>query len=142
MTPQQLTQMVLSAQQPLSAGLTQAVGNTVQGDLASRGLAESPGIFATTESQALAPFYQQNQQAAQNQVLQQLQLPLQGAGYMPSFAPNLSNNIPALMAALKALSSGKPNPYNVSLPTPTTPANIPTFTQAPATDTSGLDFAT
>ena len=64
LTPSQLSSMVSGATAPLNAGLVQSVGNTVQGDLAQRGLAQAPGIFAASESQALAPFEQQNQSTA------------------------------------------------------------------------------
>lgn len=77
LSPQALAQRVSSATQPLSAGLTENVGNVVQANMAERGLSQAPGIFATTESQALAPFYQQNQQTALALIAQQLGIPLQ-----------------------------------------------------------------
>src|SRR5271165_5377411 len=73
--PSQVSQMVTQAQQPLDNALVQAVNNRVQGDMAQRGLAQAPGIFAGTEAQALAPFVQQQQQNAQQQVMQLLGLP-------------------------------------------------------------------
>jgi hypothetical protein len=73
--PQLLAQMAAKIQQPLNNGLIQSVGNQVQGNLASRGLSQAPGIFAATESQALAPFYQQNQSTAMQALIQSLGLP-------------------------------------------------------------------
>jgi hypothetical protein len=73
--PQALAALVQKIQQPLNNGLTQAVGNQVQGNLAERGLSQAPGIFAASESQALAPFYQQNQNTATQAILSALGLP-------------------------------------------------------------------
>src|SRR6266481_7893003 len=50
LTPEQLSGMVTRAEQPLGNDLLQNVGNLVQADLGTRGLAESPGIFASTET--------------------------------------------------------------------------------------------
>jgi hypothetical protein len=55
-----------SNEQPLSQGLTQGVGNEVQGYLAERGLSESPAIQASQLSQALGPYQLQEQQLAEN----------------------------------------------------------------------------
>src|ERR1700683_509454 len=49
--------------QPLNAGLTTSVANNAQAYLAERGLSESPEISQQVESQAIAPYIQQNQQA-------------------------------------------------------------------------------
>lgn len=57
---------VASMEQPLSQGLTQEVGNNVQGYLAERGLAQSPEETAAVLGQALAPYQQQNQTSAEN----------------------------------------------------------------------------
>src|ERR1035438_7820190 len=73
--PAKLAAMIAKVQQPLSQGLQQSVGNKVQGDMAQRGLSQAPGIFAATESQALAPYYQQNQAVAENAVLSSLGMP-------------------------------------------------------------------
>jgi hypothetical protein len=73
--PQALAAMVAKLQQPLNNGLTQSVGNQVQGNMAERGLSQAPGVFAGAESQALAPFYQQNQSTATQALLQALGLP-------------------------------------------------------------------
>lgn len=72
--PAQLSSMITSAQRPLDNALVQAVANQTQAQAGERGLAQAPGIFNTIESQALAPFVQQNQQLAQNQVLAALGL--------------------------------------------------------------------
>lgn len=77
--PTQLAKQVSSATQPLNEGLVQSVDNTVKGSLAESGLSESPGILATTESQALAPFEQQNQSTALQLVMERLGLPIQYA---------------------------------------------------------------
>jgi len=73
--PQQLAAMAQKIAQPLSAGLTQSVGNQVQGNLAERGLAQSPGIFGSTLAQSLAPYQQANYNAALQTVMSSLGLP-------------------------------------------------------------------
>jgi hypothetical protein len=88
--PAKLAAMVAKVQQPLNRGLTQEVTNQVQGDLASRGLSQAPGIIATTESQALSPFYQQNQSTALNAVLQSLGLPAGTFGQPANLGPIMS----------------------------------------------------
>jgi hypothetical protein len=99
--PQKLAQMAAKIQAPLDNGLVQATNNRVQGDMASRGLSQAPGIFAASESQALAPYIQQNQSTALQAVMQSLGLP-QGTFQQPqnlgplmgtflkSFTPNSS----------------------------------------------------
>jgi hypothetical protein len=77
LTPNQLATQVSAAEQPLDRSLVNTVNNQVQGDMAQRGLAEAPGIFAATEAGALAPYEQQNQQTALQLILQKLGLPNQ-----------------------------------------------------------------
>lgn len=91
--------LVSKLQKPLDNSLVQGVTNTVQGNMAERGLSQAPGIFAASESQALAPFEQQNQQTATNAVLQLLGLPA-GTFSQPS------NNSGGLQTFLKTLQGG------------------------------------
>jgi hypothetical protein len=93
LTPQQLAAKVSAATQPLSAGLTQEVGNIVQANMAERGLAQAPGIFAAEEAQTLAPFYQQNQQTALELISRQLGIPVQVLQAMYSQRPNDLTNL-------------------------------------------------
>lgn len=51
---------------PLSQGLTESVGNAVQGADAERGLVQSPGIFSADLAQSLAPYQLQEQNMASN----------------------------------------------------------------------------
>jgi hypothetical protein len=88
--PQQLAAMAAKIQQPLNNGLVQSVNNQVQGDVAARGLGQAPGIFAASESQALAPFVQQNQNTAMQAVLQSLGLPAGSFGTPTNLAPIFS----------------------------------------------------
>src|SRR5229473_394004 len=97
--PEKLTAMVLKAQRPLDNSLVQSINNRVQGDLAERGLSQAPGIFAASEAQALAPFQQQNQQTALQQVLASLGLP--GGTFKDP-----QNMTPALMAFLRSFGTG------------------------------------
>ena len=86
LTPQQLASMVSSATQPLNRGLVQAITNTTNANLAEQGLSQAPGLIATTEAQALAPFEQQNQDTALKLVLQKLGLPAEFARTIPQNA--------------------------------------------------------
>ena len=87
--PAKLAQMAAKIQQPLSQGLQQSVGNEVQASMASRGLSQAPGIFAASQSQALAPFEQQNQQTAMNAVLQSLGMPAGTFGQPANLGPGM-----------------------------------------------------
>jgi hypothetical protein len=107
MSPADLTRMVQSAQAPLNQGLVQSVQNSVQGDLAQRGLAQAPGIFAATESQALAPYVQQNYDRALQQVLTQLGLPMEYATTIKQFLPGQKDITPSMMMFLKQLAARK-----------------------------------
>jgi hypothetical protein len=100
--PAALAAMAAKLQKPLDAGLTQAVTNQVQGNMAERGLSQAPGIFAASESQALAPYVQQNQQTAMNAVLQLLGLPA-GSFSQPS---NNSGSLQMFMNSLKNIGGG------------------------------------
>lgn len=62
--PELLAAKIAALRQPLSQGLTQSVGNDVQGQLAERGLSSSPQIATAIESQALAPYEQHSQDQA------------------------------------------------------------------------------
>lgn len=95
--PAKLAAMASKIQQPLNNGLTQAVGNQVQGNLAERGLSQAPGIFAASESQALAPYYQQNQDAALRSVMELLGLPANSFGQ----PINNSGSLSLLMKSLQ-----------------------------------------
>ena len=66
--------------QPLNAGLQSSVANQSQAYLAERGLSDSPAISQQVESQALAPYIQQNQQQGYQDALQALGL---GGGAIP-----------------------------------------------------------
>lgn len=59
---------------PLDAGLTAGITNQVQGQLAERGLGSSPAAFTQAETQALAPYLQQNKQSAVNDLFNMLGL--------------------------------------------------------------------
>ena len=102
--PAKLAAMAAKLQQPLNNGLIQSVGNTVQGNLAERGLSQAPGVFAATESQALAPYYQQNQNAALQSVMQLLGLPAGSFGQ----PINTSGSLSMLMKSLQPGQQAQP----------------------------------
>ena len=78
--------------QPLSKGLTQNVGNEVQGYLGERGLSYSPAISGDVMAQALAPYQQQEQQMGVSAALQSL-------GMTPG-APGPMSNVSGPLALL------------------------------------------
>ena len=67
--PAKVTALAQQYTQPLTAGLTAAVNNSTQAQLAQAGLSESPQIAQTVESQAIAPYVQQNQKQGINLAL-------------------------------------------------------------------------
>jgi hypothetical protein len=67
--PAAAAKVISSLTQPLTMGLTQDVGNSVQGYLGERGLSQSPNITAEVLSQSLAPYVQQNQQQAEQEFM-------------------------------------------------------------------------
>jgi len=76
LTPDQVTRMISQYQKPLSSNLINNVTNTVQGQMASRGLAQAPGIFSQGIAQGLAPYEVQEQQLAQDALFKKLGLPI------------------------------------------------------------------
>ena len=139
LSPQQLAAQVASATQPLNAGLVQAVTGTTNAQLAEQGLSEAPGLIATAESQALAPFRQANQQTAMQLVLQRLGLPAEFARTIPANA----NLAPLLAMLLKgfgtpgAAPAAQPSGFPATQPnilqltggaTPMQPGIVPSFT--------------
>jgi hypothetical protein len=122
--PNQLAALISKLQQPLNNGLTQAVGNQVQGNLAERGLSQAPGVFAASESQALAPFYQQNQNTATQALLSALGLPA-GTFGQPA---NTSGALGLFMNSLKQRQGGGGSTgdwwQNVQFPTDTSGGGI------------------
>lgn len=120
LTPQQLSAMVSGAEHPLDKALVQAVSGNVNANLAEQGLSEAPGIQATVLSQALAPFEQQNQNAALQLVMRKLGLPAEFAATIPQNA----QLAPLLALLMKGF--GTPN----AAPKPVGPTTGPNFDQA------------
>jgi hypothetical protein len=117
--PQRIAAMAAKIQQPLNNGLVQSVNNQVQGDMASRGLAQAPGIFAATEGQALAPFVQQNQNTALQTVMQSLGLPAGSFGQPQNLSPlfgSLFQSTKPLLPAQTAPAPGLTLPPTVVSP--------------------------
>lgn len=107
--PTALAKQVALATQPLNTGLVQGVENSVQGSLASQGLAEAPGIQAAVLSQALAPYQQQNQSTALQLVMQRLGLPLQYAQTILGGLPPNTNLAPLLALLQKGSGTSAPS---------------------------------
>jgi hypothetical protein len=117
MTPDQIARDAARTAAPLDRALTQSVTNQVSGDLASRGLSQAPGILASTESQALAPFVQQNYLAALQSVMEKLGLNLNAAQLLPK-GQNLT---PAMMLFLQQMQKLKQTNANAGATPPTFP---------------------
>jgi hypothetical protein len=94
--PTKLAQEVAGATQPLNKALVSDVSNNVSGTLAEQGLAQAPGIQASTLATSLAPFEQQNQQTALQIVMQRLGLPIQYATALLQNQPKGTNLAPLL----------------------------------------------
>ena len=141
LSPEALSGMVSKATAPLNQNLVSSVGNLVQADVAGRGLAESPGVFAATESQALAPYQQQNQNTALQLVLQKLGLPIEYANaVINSVGPNadVGKILQSLMQMQKTPAGGGiPDTSSIPSPTPGILAQIQAA-QNPAPSTPGL----
>jgi hypothetical protein len=101
--PAKVTALAQEYTQPLTAGLTAAVNNQTQAQLAQAGLSESPQIAQTVEAQAIAPYIQQNQQQGYQDAIQALQL---GGGAIPP-GQQQANGISALAKAFAALPGAK-----------------------------------
>jgi hypothetical protein len=134
--PDQLTALINKSTQPLSNALVQSINNRVQGDMASRGLAQAPGIFAASEAQALAPFQIQNQEMAQQQVLAALGLP----GSYTNINQPPQSMAPALSQFLRSLGP-RPSPGIVPQQT-SSPADFSGFTFDPGTTAPSYPVAT
>lgn len=77
LTPEQVAKGIAALQQPLSSNLTHNVGNTVQAQMAERGLSQAPGVYASTLAQGLAPYQVEMQRQAQDAYFRKLGLPIQ-----------------------------------------------------------------
>lgn len=117
--PAAISRMATSEAAPLSQSLVQSVNNQVQGDMAARGLAQAPGIFAASQSQALAPFVQQNQNTALEAVLRQLGIPISAGSTMQFSAPgNMTNLLSQFLKSTQARPIGAaPVAPGITLPT-------------------------
>jgi hypothetical protein len=100
--PAKVTALAQGYTQPLTAGLTAAVNNQTQAQLAQAGLSESPQIAQTVEAQAIAPYIQQNQQAGYSNAIQALGL---GGGAIPP-GQQQSAGLSALAKAFSTLPNG------------------------------------
>lgn len=103
MTPAQVASGISSLEAPLSKNLTNTVGNTVQGQLAERGLSQAPGIFASSLGQGLAPYQLQEQQLAQDAFFKKLGLPIQARPSPFGPFPNQTNTSATWQNFLKTM---------------------------------------
>jgi hypothetical protein len=158
LTPEQIAQQAAKTAAPLDQALVQSLNRNVQGDMASRGLAQAPGIFAAEESQAQAPFIQQNYTQAlqsimqklgmdESQLVQRLGMPAEYAALLRQYLPNQQNLTPAMMFLLQQLQKMKQTnasktpagpafgpPYYPNTPPPSIPSS-------PGIDMSSIDLS-
>jgi hypothetical protein len=130
--PQAMAAAIAKIQQPLNQGLQQSVGNTVQANMAERGLAQAPGTFAASESQTLAPFYEQNLNTATQAFLQSLGMPagtfgspVNTSGPMALFLQSLKNRVGGGTGGTDVPAGGLTFP-NYDWNTPTSDWSVPT----------------
>jgi hypothetical protein len=131
--PQAMQKAAASYTQPLTAGLTDSVTNTVQAQLAERGLGGSPSALTASLTQALAPYIQTNQQTGLNTLLQSLGV---AGAAKPATLPSV--NLSQLMALMKG-GSGSSNPYQTIL---SANDNMAGSAQPTTPDLGDLNFST
>jgi len=113
--PQKFQNYAAGFTKPLAAGLVQGVNNQAQGYAAVRGLASSPALEQQIESQAIAPYIQQNQQAGMQEAFQALGL---GGGAQPNPAGSFSGLSSGIQGLLKYFQPNMPPGYsNPQVPT-------------------------
>jgi hypothetical protein len=137
--PAEVSKMVAAATKPLDQGLVEAVTNATQGAAAERGLATSPGLFSGMLAQNLAPYEQQNQSLALNQVLTQLGIPAEYGRVIlgGSGSTSLTPAFASLMKMFQPKVTGAPE----SVPNDPTVTNLlQQFSAPPAS--GGFDFGT
>lgn len=106
--PAKFMQFAEGFKQPLAAGLTQGVNNQSQAYLAERGLSDSPQVSQAVESQAIAPYIQQQQ----NQAVQDAYaaLGIGGGAISPQVQQqNSQQNLAQILARLGGGSTQNPN---------------------------------
>jgi len=118
--PAAVSKLAQGYTQPLNAGLTADVNNQAQAYLAQRGLSESPQISQQVESQAIAPWIQQNQQAGYTDALQALNL---GGGAINP-ALQQQNGLAALTKAFSQLPGTSAGVNPAQLPSAQTYASL------------------
>lgn len=134
LTPAQVTAQVTQGEAPISNALVQSINNSVQGDVASRGLAQAPGIFASEEAQALAPYAQQDYTTALQQWMAKNNIPIEYASAISKFLPGTQNLTPSMalmlqqFAKLKSTNAGNGGTF--------TPASQPDLSQLTGIDPS------
>jgi hypothetical protein len=112
LTTAQLGKEAVAGAAPLDAGLVQAINNQVGGTLAEQGLAQAPGIEASSLAQAEAPYVQSNINTSLQAVLQKLGLPSQIAGTALAGMPKPTSLSPLLALLMKGMggSGATPSP--------------------------------
>lgn len=140
LTPAQVASGTQALEQPLSNNLVKSVGNTVQGELASRGLSQAPGIYASSLAQGLAPYQLQEQQMAQQAFFQKLGLPISARPSPFGPFPSTTNQNQLYQAlATKFMGNGRgggggSDPFNywaANNANPTAPSFTPTAATPP-----------
>ena len=129
LTPTDISNQVVATEQPLSQDLINQISNTVQGQVGSRGLSDSPATFSTLMAQELAPYVQQEQQLASNNLfsgyglansvpIPNLQNPLSNPALPPGVQPmpntDLSSLIQMLLSPPGSSTGAGGNTFNIN----------------------------
>lgn len=127
--PQKFQALVAQNEKPLAAGLTSDVARMTDAYGGERGLGSSPAVMKDVYAQALAPYIQNQQQQAQNAVMQLL------SGYLnsPTPRPVDMTSLFKMFMTPQATGGGSFNPASFA----PTGYNVPDVT--PAADNVG-DF--
>jgi hypothetical protein len=129
LTPTQISDMISQYQKPLSNSLINNVSNTTQAQLASRGLSQAPGIFASSLAQGIAPYELQEQQLAQQALFQKLGLPIQSRPSPFGPFPQTTNSSQLMQSLMQQFMKGGQNPGNIPNFNPSTNYNTTTGPQ-------------
>ena len=131
--PQAISALTSQFTRPLDTGLTKGVENVVNANLASQGLSQAPGIQSQVLAQALAPYYQQNQNTALQEALAAIGLPAEALQSLQSTQGNQAG----IASLLKGLFPQNAAVFNTAGTSPD--FNDPGITFGPGSGAPGSD---
>lgn len=114
--PAKFQQFVAGFSQPLSKGLTTDVARQADAYGAERGLGSSPAVMRSVDEQALAPFVQQQKDAAMQAALQSLGIYEQSPTAKPVDVSSIFKALQMAPGSTPNITAGMPLPPNAPLP--------------------------